>query len=331
MGQKVLVTSSSFIDTPGPHLDKLNSCSFDLIHARGPLEEEELIKLFSDYGGFDGVLCGTDYFTEKVLRAAHPRTKVISRNGVGLDRIDIETAQHLGIEVFNTPRFNHATVAEFTMGLILNASRKISDHINIVKSGKWLRMTGHEIDSKTLAIFGFGMVGREVAKLALSFGMNVIINNSSWGEVHEEYFRALKSNFKNPLLWNKSTIERCQNEDETLARADYISLHLDLNRYTQHFINEKRLSICKTGAFIVNVSRGALVDEVAITNAVISGKISGYTTDVIEKQPIKVNNPLLSSDKIMITPHIAGRTYDSVYKQGLASVDNLLNILKSQA
>jgi D-3-phosphoglycerate dehydrogenase len=316
------------MDTPGPHLEKIYSFGFNLVTARGPLEEDELINLANQHQGFDGVICGTDSFTAKALEVYSPRTKVISRYGVGLDRLDMEAAQKLGIEVLNTPRFNHATVAELTFGLMISISRKIPEHVELVKRGEWTRMTGYELRHKTISIFGFGMVGREVAKIALSFGMNVIINNSSWGDVHEEYLNALKKGFSDRLLWEEASVERCDNEEEALKRADYISLHFDLNRSTLHFLNQRRLELCKNGVFIINGSRGGLVEEQAIVDAINSGRVAGYGTDVVERQPIKSNNPLLNCKNVLITPHIGGRTFESVYKQGLSSVDNLLKVLK---
>lgn len=316
------------MDTPGPHLEKIHNSGLHLVQARGPLEEDELINLVEQHGGFDGIICGTDSFTSRALEAYSPRTKVISRYGVGLDRVDTEAAGKFGIEVLNTPRFNHATVAELTLGLMISISRQIPEHVNIVKSGQWTRMTGYELRHKTISIFGFGMVGREVAKIALSYGMNVIINNSSWSDVHEEYINALKEAFSNRVLWEETSIEKCDNEEEALKRADYISLHFDLNRSTVHFMNQRRLELCKQGVFIVNGSRGALVEEQAIVDAINSGKVAGYATDVLEKQPIKPNNPLLNCKNVIITPHIGGRTFESVYKQGLSAVDNLLKVLK---
>ena len=218
------------METPGLHLERLYNCGFNLVQAGGPLEEDELLALVTQHGGFDGVICGTDSFTAKVLEVCAPRTKVISRYGVGLDRVSMEAAENLGIQIFNTPRFNHTTVAELTFGLMISLSRRIPEHANLVKNAQWVRMTGHELRHKTISIFGFGMVGREVAKLALSFGMNVIINNSSWGDVHEDYLNALKEAFKPSVLWEETTIERCDNEEEALSRADFISLHFDLNR-----------------------------------------------------------------------------------------------------
>ena len=328
MSESILVTSTSFLDTPGPHLEKLLECGFDIVQARGPLEEEELIEIIKKSSGFDGIVCGTDFFTAKVLELCAPRTRVISRYGVGLERVDLEHAEKLGIQVINTPRFHHTTVCELTFGLMIAISRKIPEHANLVKNCEWTRMTGVELRNKVLTIFGFGMVGKDVAKIALSFGMKVIIHNSSWSDSHEEYFSALKDSFSNRLLWEDLVLERCLDEEEALAKADFISLHLDLNRNTQHFLDSRKISLCKDGVFIINVSRGALISEQCVADALNKNKIAGYAADVLEKQPVRCNNPLLTAKNVIITPHIGGRTFYSVYRQGLAAVDNLLKVLK---
>lgn len=331
MPRSVLVTSTSFIDTPGQHIERLNECNYNLQFARGPLEEDELMKIIESSEGFDGILCGRDNFTSRVLEKYSPRLKVISRYGVGLDRIDLDAAAKLGISLQNTPRLNHTTVSELTFGLMISLARRIPEHVTQVRQGDWNRLTGYEMRNKTLAIFGFGMVGREVAKLALAFGMKVLVYNSSWSEVHENYFAALKSSFRNELLWGDARhIDRCIEAEEALRNADFISLHMDLNRNNAHFINAKNIEVCKQGVFIVNVSRGGLVNEAALAQYIASGKVAGYATDVLEHQPPKSNSPLLNMPNVITTPHLGGRTFDSVIKQGILAVDNLVTGLNSQ-
>ncbi len=327
----VLITSTSFMETPGLHLEKFRALNYDLTVAKGPLDEDELINIIKNSSGFDGLLCGRDNLSSRVLEAFSPRLKVISRYGVGLDRIDLDAASKLGITLKNTTRLNHTTVSELTFGLLIALSRRLQEHSMQIKNSEWKRLTGYELRNKVLAICGFGMVGREVAKIALSFGMKVRIYNSSWGEVHENYFNALKSSFSNPLLWDgEREIERFTDSREALSEADFISLHMDLNRNNMHFINRESLKICKEGVFIVNVSRGGLVDEEAMVEFINSGKVSGFASDVLEQQTPKLSNPLINLPNVIITPHLGGRTFESVVKQGVMAVDNLITGLITQ-
>ena len=226
--KRILITSSSFLDTPGPHLQKIHSLNYEIVAERGPLSEAQLTNLANSCSGFHGIICGRDKFTASVLQSFSPTTKVISRYGVGLDQIDLVEAERLGIVVTHTPRYNHGSVAELTFGLIIGLLRRIPEHSNSVHAGQWERLTGYELRGKTVAIFGFGMVGREVAKLALCFGANVLVHNSSWSDAQQEYLAILESHFKNNReLWGEDrSIRRCKDDREALEMADMRLLQL---------------------------------------------------------------------------------------------------------
>lgn len=328
MTHRVLVTTTSFLDSPGEHLDRLRDAGFDVVTARGPFREQELLRVIAEHGGVDGVICGEDEFSAAVLRGIAPRIKVISKYGVGLDRIDLEVAQELGIRVTNTPGVNHHTVTEHAMGLLLSLVRKIPDENQVVHRGEWRRFTGRELVGKKIGVLGFGRVGREVSSRAMAFGLDVLVYNTSWSVVHAAHVEGLQQVYAHPIFGDyRGSIRRCTDEQELLGSVDFISLHMNLTKQNMQFMNRRRLGMCKRGVCIVNVSRGALVDEYALAGALKSGLVGGYAADVLEVEPIQPECPLKGLHNVILTPHIGSRTYESIIRQGLAAVDNLKAVL----
>lgn len=345
--KKVLVTTSSFLDTPGPHRTELDKLPLVVTRQRGPLSAEQLLECIEKDGPFDGFLVGEDEFTAEVLERIAPHCVVISRYGVGLDKIDLEAATRLGIKVTNTPGVNHTTVTELTFGLIFSLLRSIPEHNSFVQQAQWRRTTGVELSGKNLGIFGFGRVGQEVAKRAMAFGVNVLVYNTSWSPEHQQLIDELNAFYRSSLFAEKvassdlrssaedfkvryPSIKRYQRADDLLADADILSIHMNLTKHNVHFFNRRRLSLCKRGVFIVNVSRGGLIDEGAMAYAVRGGHVAGYAADVVEHEPVTDSNPLLKNSRIIITPHIGSRTTESVVRQGQAALKNLVSNLFPQ-
>jgi D-3-phosphoglycerate dehydrogenase len=331
MAYSVLVSTSSFIDTPGAHVKKLQDAGFEVVKARGPLNQDQLFSHIGDGNRFDAFLCGEDDFNARVLQAAAPRAKVISKYGVGLDKIDLSEAEKLGIKVTNTPGVNHTTVTELTFGLLLSLARGIPEHNAIVHRCEWKRQTGRELAGKTLGVLGFGRVGKEVAKRAMAFGMSVRVFNTSWGSQHSAFLEQVGKVFADPMFGEyPPTIQHSLKDEEFLPNVDFLSIHMSLTRDNQYFINRRRLGMCRRGVFIVNVSRGALVDQRAMADAIKSGQVAGYGADVLDPEPVQPENPLLGLHNVHLTPHIGSRTYESVVRQGSAAVDNLINALQAR-
>jgi len=331
MSYSVLVSTSSFIDTPGDHVRKLQSTGWEVVKARGPLNEDQLLSYIGDGERFDAFLCGEDDFNAKVLKAAAPRAKVISKYGVGLDKIDLVEAEKLGIRVTNTPGVNHTTVTELTFGLLLSLTRYIPEQNAQVHRGEWRRQTGRELAGKTLGILGFGRVGKEVAKRAMAFGMNVRVFNTSWSSQHNVFLDHVSKVFKDPIFEEyPPTIQRAPRDEDVFPHADVLSVHMSLTKDNQFFLNRRRIGMCKRGVYIVNVSRGALVDQRAMADAVKSGQVAGYGADVLDPEPVQPDNPLLGLHNVHLTPHIGSRTYESVVRQGSAAVDNLIRAFQVQ-
>lgn len=324
MSGRILITSSSFLQTPGKHLNTLAESGFEYQEARGPLRESELLRVVDEHGPFDAVLCGEDDYTAAVLQKLAPRTRAISKYGVGLDRIDLEAAEQLGIKVFNTPGTNQNSVAELTFGLMLSLARRIPSHDLSMHQGEWRRSTGMELHGKTLGVAGLGRVGREVASRAVAFGMNILGFNSSWSRTHQEFEEQMLSLARHPLTGGGAvTFQRARSIEQLLAESDVISLHMNITRENSRIINERSLQLCKRSAYIVNVSRAGLVDQEAIADALTHGALAGYAADVVEPEPVELGNPLLALHQVVLTPHVGSRTAESVERQGLLALKNL--------
>lgn len=173
---KILLTTTSYQDTPGSHHDLLESQGWDITRERGPLSEARMLELAEM--GFDAFLCGDDAITRAVIEKSLPKLKVISKYGIGLDKIDVAFATEQKLPVLNTPGVNHTTVAEHTFGLLLGITKKIIENAVEVSQGKWVagwkKPVGHEILGSTMGIIGLGRIGKEVATRAKAFGMSVI-------------------------------------------------------------------------------------------------------------------------------------------------------------
>jgi D-3-phosphoglycerate dehydrogenase / 2-oxoglutarate reductase len=308
---RVLLTTTSFQDTPGVHHDLLARAGFDIVRERGPLAEARMLELA---GQFDAYLCGDDALTRAVIQKSLPRLKVISKYGIGLDRIDLKAATDLKVPVLFTPGVNHTTVAEHTFALLLAAVRNLVPEANHVAQGRWTRITGTELFGKTLAIVGLGRIGREVAVRARAFGMNLLGYGNYWDE---DFAR-------------QNGIARVEAFDDVLRRADVVSLHTKLTPQTRHIINGGNIGLLRPGAVIVNCARGDLVELSALVKALESKSILASAADVLDQEPPPPNHPLLGLPNVVITPHIGSRTNESVQRQASCAVENLTLFLSGR-
>ncbi|MBN1347181.1 MAG: phosphoglycerate dehydrogenase [Phycisphaerae bacterium] len=314
MAERVLVTTTSFQDTPGKHHDLLAEKGYELVRARGPLSEDEIHGLVGDV---DGIICGDDAFTRKVLEKCLPKCRVLSKYGIGLDKVDVVAATELKIPVCFTPGVNHTTVAEHVFGMILSLIRQIPQQTGIIHGGGWKRMTGHEMWSKTMGVLGMGRIGKETAKRARAFGMEVIGYDVFWND-DTDYFAA------------EYGVTKAQSHEEVMKAADFLSLHMNLTPENTGLINAQRLTMMKPTAVIVNTARGPLVDEAAVAEALKAGKLGGYCADVYRNEPPEKGNPLIGLDNTVLTPHIGSRTYESVVRQATKCVLNMIAVLEGR-
>ena len=224
------------------------------------------------------------------------KLKVIGRAGAGLDNIDAEAAKDKGIKVFNTPEAPSRAVAELTIGLMLSLVRQIPKADNALKDGKWLKkeLMGFELRGKTLGILGFGNIGREVGRLAKSFGMKILIHSHDL--IDPEVIKELEA--------------REVSHEELLVESDVLTIHIPLSRETYHVIGRDELSLMKPEAYVVNTSRGGVIDEEALLDALKSGRLAGAALDVYEKEPPNIVE-LLTKDNLICTPHIGAQTEEA--------------------
>lgn len=304
---RVLLTTTSFQDTPGIHHEMLEAAGFELVRERGPLPESRMLELA---GQFDAYLCGDDAMTRAVMEKSLPRLKVISKYGIGLDKIDLASAKDLGLPVLFTPGVNHTTVAEHTFALLLAVVRNLVVEANHVAAGRWTRITGNELCGKTLLLVGLGRIAKEVAVRARAFGLRVVVFANHWDE---DFAR-----------WQD--LERVETLDEGLKLADFVTLHTKLTEKTKGLLDARRLGLLKDGAVIVNTGRGELIDLDALVAAIKAGKLR-YGADVLDQEPPPADHPLLGLAGVTLTPHIGSRTHESVQRQASCAVENLTRFL----
>jgi len=312
---KALLTTTSYQDTPGEHHKLLDASGFEVVRARGPLPEADMLKLIVESGGFDGLLNGDDEITAKVIDAglaAKTPLKVIAKYGIGLDSIDVKHATGRKLPVLFTPGVNHTTVAEHAIGLMIACSKHFWLHMKAVKEGKWERQTGSELAGKTLGVLGMGRIGKEVVTRGVAFGMKPLAYDVYWDD---EFAK-------------QHGVARRQTPEAVLKEADVISLHMPATDQTKGFINAERLKLCKDGVIIVNTARGTLADEADVAAAARSGKLGGYGTDVLAHEPMQTPHPFQEVDNILVTPHVGSRTYESVERQAVRATLNIVNFLK---
>ena len=308
---KILLTTTSFQDTPGKHHDLLNSQNWDIDYLRGPVEESVLLPIIHKY---DGVICGDDEYTREVIKAdKEGKLKVLSKYGVGLDRIDLEAAKEFGVAVTNVPGINQVSVSEHVLALLFTFSKNIHLQYNSVQTGSWKRGIGSEIQGKTLGIIGLGAVGRELGKKAGALGMKVMAYDI----------------FKDQEFLDKySEINFTSDIYDIYSKCYVISLHLPHTKQTDKLINDIVITTkLKKQPIIINTARGKLIDPVAVIYGIKNKLIKGYLCDVLETEPILENEILLGIENIIITPHVGSRTFENVQNQGLCSIQNLINAI----
>jgi len=305
----ILVTSTSFQDSPGNHQELLKSFEYNIKYLRGPLEEKVMLENIENV---DGLICGDDEITENVInKGIRSKLKVISKYGVGLDKINVEYAFKKKLIVENCIGVNQTTVAEHVFNLMLFFNRKMNSQVELVKAGKWDRLVGNELFGKTLGLIGMGSIGKEVAKRAVSFGINVIAYDKTYDEIFLTKYGVIKATL-----------------NDLLKKSNIISLHTPLNRSTKDIINKDNMQFLSKDAIIINTARGELINEEIIINLIKEKKIAAYLTDVLDKEPIRENHPFLQYENIIITPHIGSRTKESIERQGTMAVENLIKNLK---
>ena len=308
---KILVTPTSFgIPENREAREKLEAFADQVVYNpyTHPLSEEELIPLLEDV---DGYIAGVDYVTAKALTGAN-RLKVISRYGIGVDRVDLKAAREKQIDVTNTPGANSISVCELAFGMMLCAARNLAELHSRVSAGEWPKSRGIELCGKTLGIIGMGAIGKHLATRALAFGMTV--------QAYDMYF--------DQAFADAHGIRRAE-LPELLATSDFISIRVPYTPETRHLIGRESIRTMRKGAVIINTARGGIVDEEAAAEALRAGQLGGIGLDAFEEEPLK-DSPLKGLPNVILTPHTGANTADAVAAMSRMSVENLIDVLSGR-
>ncbi|MSR77293.1 MAG: phosphoglycerate dehydrogenase [Candidatus Omnitrophica bacterium] len=293
-------------------MDELKKEKDFVVEEKTGLPPEQLKKIIGDYEAI--IIRSGTKLTKDILTAAK-KLRVIGRAGVGVDNVHLETATAKGIIVMNTPEGNTISTAEHTFSMLMSLARNIPQANQSMRQGEWDRhkFLGTELHGKTLAVIGFGRIGREVMKRAIAFGMKVVIFDPF---VTKDSIKDFPVDF----LELKSL----------LKIADFITVHTPLTPETKYILNAETFKLCKTGVKVINCARGGIIEEKALYEAIKSGKVSGAALDVFEDEP-PVNNPLLELPQVISTPHLGAATQEAQENVAIDVVKQVLDALHERA
>ena len=305
---KLVVLSRSFAkasDKPLEYLRKYPELEYKILRNNSP-EDRDYVA--AQIGDADSVIVGSDVIDRYVLDKC-PNLKVISKHGVGLDNIDLKLAQERGIVVTKTTLANNEAVADLTLLMMLAVLRKLPERAINSDTPDWSpKPLTHDLYQKTVGIIGYGEIGRSVARRLAGFSCEILAYDPCFPEDGFEKF------------------VREAELEEIYSASDVITLHAPLNENTRQLINGETLGKMKEGVVIVNTSRGDLIDEKALYQALVDGKVQGAGLDVFSKEP-PVGEPLLTLPNVVATPHIATHTVESNYRMGIRAVENVIQVL----
>jgi D-3-phosphoglycerate dehydrogenase / 2-oxoglutarate reductase len=253
--------------------------------------------LLSKVDGYDALVVRSRTKVDAEVIARGTRLKIIARSGSGLDNIDLRAANARGVEVVSSPEALVEAVAEHVMGLMLSLARNIPAADAVMKAGRWEkeRFVGIELKGKTLGIAGLGRIGKRVAEMARVVGMSLLAYDVI--EVPQETLASLGC--------------RMVDLDTLFASADFITLHIPLTSETRHMVDPRRISLMKRNSFLINTSRGEVIDEGALGRALRTGEIGGAALDVFENEPPGAGSDIMTAPNLIATPHIGGQTKDA--------------------
>lgn len=290
--------------------DKISDDGIKILKEKGyqvttawDMPKTELPKIIADY---DVLIVRSATKVKGDLLTNAKNLKIIGRAGEGLDNVDFQKANELGIKVVNTPHVSYVSVAELTLGYIIALARNIVQGTISMREGKWEkeRLMGMELNGKTLGIIGCGHIGRTVERFAIELGMQVVGVEEC---VHDRFV---------PL-------------DQMLPKADFITIHVPLSQLTKHMISTKEFEKMKTGVMIVDCSRGGVIDQEALYQALVSGKVKAAALDVFEEEPPK-NSKLLTLPNVIATPHMGAQTEEAQLKASVQIANRVIEVLEKQ-
>lgn len=275
-----------------------------------PLAPDELREAIVDV---DGVIAGVDRFDAEVIGAA-PRLRVIARHGTGTDSVDLAAARAHGVVVTNTPGANAVAVAELAIGLMLALARRIAEGDRRMRAGGYAPLRGVQLAGRTVGLIGLGRIGGEVARRAAALGCGVLAHDPAVSLQDAGRMGA-----------------RLASQEEVVAGADFLSLHVPVTESTRDLVDARFLRRMRRGAFLVNTARGELVVEDDLVRALESGWLAGAGLDTMRDEPPRPGNPLLERDDVILTPHSGAETDEARAAMGRAALDDLLAVLDGRS
>ncbi len=300
---RILIALSTFAQEGSAPLELLKKSGvvFEINATGKRLSKPEVLTMAQ---GFDGVVAGLEPYDAEVL-ATLSQLKCISRCGVGVDNVDLNVAKQKGVTVLNTPDVVVQPVAELTLGLIFDLSRKLTAHTELMRQGKWERLTGAQVAGKTVGVIGLGRIGRRVAQLLRRLDVDV-----------------LGYDIAPDPVWAKANNVVLVEREDLLSRADIVTLHVSSGPGHAFCLTAAELGRMKEGAMLINVARGSLVDEKSLVEALKSGHLAGAGLDVYAEEPY--NGELCRLPNVVLTPHVGTLTRESRLIMEIEAVQNIL-------
>lgn len=308
---RILVTPTSYGKTDPRLKTELEAQVGEVVYnpTGKPLTSVEIARLLP---GIDGYIAGLDGIDANALKSAD-RLKVIARYGVGIDNVDLAVSREKGIVVTNTPGANSVSVAELALGLMLALARQIPEADEAVHQGKWPRYAGVSLEGKTVGILGLGAIGKQLARRLTGFDCKIL----AFDPIADPPFAKVNHIVLAPL-------------EEVIEQADFVSLHLPLLPETRGIANEAFLKRMKKGSFLINTSRGEVIDETALLEALQSGHLKGAGLDAFIVEPPDPENPLLALPQVIVTPHLGAQTDGATSNMGWLAMRDCLAVLKNE-
>ena len=292
--------------------ESMHAAGMDLLQAHGEVivatrhDEKTLI---DEAQGAQAIVVRVKGLVSRAVMDALPQLKVIGRHGVGLDNVDVEYALQKGISIVYTPEAPSNSTAEHAIALLLSLSRSVCRFHEAFKAGTWDtrgEIVARELRGKTLGIVGMGRIGRRVAEMAsLGIRMQVLYHD-------------VRRDAEAEARYSITFVERLES---LLGQCDYLTLHVPLGETTRHLLNRERFAHIKPGACLINTSRGGVVDSEALLEALQSGRLAGAALDVFDPEPVAPDHPLLHLPQVVVTPHVAGMSEESMVKMSLVAED----------
>jgi D-3-phosphoglycerate dehydrogenase len=275
-------------------------------------ERMEEIDLLPIIGDIDGVICGDDRFTARVIENA-PKLKVLSKWGTGIDSLDKAACAKHGVTICNTPNAFSVPVSDTVMAYILNFARNVANMTDHMRAGHWEKIPGRALHECTLGVVGIGNVGKAVVHRADAFGMRILGTDPVTPPTNflEKYDVVLVS------------------QQQLLEESDFVSINCDLNPTSYHLMSTQAFNLMKPTSVLINTARGPIVDEKALVTALINNQIGGAALDVFEDEPLPLDSPLRTMHNVMLAPHNSNSSPEAWERVHHNTIKNLINVLEA--